>query len=266
MNRAKTVARDASSTAGFRAAARLGYAVNGLIHVLIGGIAIGVAVGAGGESADQSGALGSLAATPGGTLVLWAVVVGLFALAVWDLANGVLFPRGEKRTAGKRAGAAGRAVAYAAVGVTALIFALGGSTSSAQSSQSLSATLLSTPGGVVVLVLLGLVVVGIGGFFAVKGARGTFTRDIRVPSGSAGTATRALGRIGYIAKGIALVVVGILFVVGALTLNAAAASGLDGALKALAALPFGTIILIAVGLGLIAYGLYCVVRARLARL
>ncbi len=262
----RSAARDASSSAGFRAVARLGYAVNGLLHVLIGGLAIGVAVGAGGQSADQSGALSQLAATPGGIVVLWAVVVGLLALALWEFVNGVLIPRGDDRKASKRVGAVGKATAYAAVAITALTFARGASTSSSQSSTSFSAALLSAPGGVVLLVIVGLAVVGIGGFFVVKGARGTFVRDIRVPGGSVGTATRALGQIGYIAKGIALAVVGILFVVGAVTFNPGEATGLDGALKALAALPFGTVILIAVGVGLIAYGLYGGMRARLAKL
>jgi hypothetical protein len=250
---ARSVARDASASPGFRAVARLGYAVNGLLHLLIGGIAIGVAVGVGGQSADQSGALSQ-------------IVVGLLALALWGLLYGVLLPRGEDRKAGKRVSAAGKTVAYAAVAITALTFARGASTSSAQSSTSFSATLLSAPGGVVLLVVLGLAVVGIGGYFVAKGVRGTFVRDIRMPTGSVGTATRALGRIGYIAKGIALAVVGILFVAGALTFNPGEATGLDGALKTLAALPFGTVILIAVGIGLIAYGVYCVLRARLAKL
>ncbi len=262
----RSVARGASSTPGFRAVARLGYAVNGLLHVLIGGLAIGVAVGAGGQSADQSGALTQLAGTPGGVFVLWIVVVGLLALALWELINGLIMPRGENRKAGKRVSAGGKAVAYAAVAVTAFTFARGATTSSAQSTTSFSATLLSAPGGVVLLVALGLAVVGIGVFFVVRGARRTFTRDIRVPSGTAGTATVALGAIGYVAKGIALAVVGILFVIGAATVNPGEATGLDGALKALAALPFGTFILIAVGVGLIAYGLYCGLRARLAKL
>ena len=262
----RSAARDASSSTGFRAVARLGYAVNGLLHVLIGALAIGVAAGAGGQSADQSGALSQLAGTPGGVLVLWVIVVGLFALALWELINGVLLPRGDARKPGTRIAAGGKAVAYAAVAVTALTFARGASTSSSQSSTSFSAALLSAPGGVVLLVVIGLAVVGIGGYFVVKGARGTFVRDIRVPGGSLGTATRALGRAGYIAKGIALVVVGILFVVGAVTFDPGQATGLDGALKALAVLPFGTVVLIAVGLGLIAYGLYCGIRARLAKL
>jgi hypothetical protein len=60
--------------------------------------------------------------------------------------------------------------------------------------------------------------------------------------------------------------VGVLFLIAALTGDAAKADGLDGALKTLATLPFGPAILILVGVGLIAYGVYSFVRARFARL
>jgi type IV secretory pathway VirB2 component (pilin) len=72
--------------------------------------------------------------------------------------------------------------------------------------------------------------------------------------------------VGYIAKGIALGVVAILIGVAALTHDASKSTGLDGALKALADLPLGMFALVLVGIGLVAYGLYCFVRARRAHL
>ncbi|MCR8672145.1 DUF1206 domain-containing protein, partial [Agrococcus sp. HG114] len=64
-----------------------GQTANGLVHVLIGGIALGVAVGAGGTP-DQSGAMGALGATPLGGLALWTVAAALLGLALhaWVLA------------------------------------------------------------------------------------------------------------------------------------------------------------------------------------
>jgi hypothetical protein len=59
-------------------------------------------------------------------------------------------------------------------------------------------------------------------------------------------------------------VVGVLFVVAAVTLDPKRATGLDGAVRSLASLPFGQVLLVAVGLGLIAFGLYTFVRARFA--
>ncbi|HEY8294410.1 MAG TPA: DUF1206 domain-containing protein, partial [Micrococcaceae bacterium] len=159
-----------------------------------------------------------------------------------------------------------KAVVYFGLGGSALTVALGGSTNSKASEQNASSTVLSLPGGVVLLVVAGLVTAGIGGFFLVKGVRQKFRDDITLPRGPAEPAVIALGIAGYAAKGIAIFAVGVLLVIAAVTLNPGDAQGLDGALKSLAALPVGQLILIAVGVGLIAYGLYSFARAKLARL
>jgi hypothetical protein len=264
-------ARTTRNSRPLRFLARLGYAVSGLLHGLIGLIAISIATGvgaAGGSGeADQSGALSQLASTPGGVFLLWVVVIGLAALGLWLVISAFL---NSGRTGGKRVRYAlaqlARAVVYFALAYTALTFARGGSTNSAASTQTASADLLALPGGVLIVLAIGIGVLAVGIYCVVKGATRRFKRDIVVPRGSAGTATVALGVFGYIAKGIALGVVGVLFVIAALTLNPTQATGLDGALKSLAALPYGVAILVLVGVGLIAYGLYSLVRARVARM
>jgi len=116
-----------------------------------------------------------------------------------------------------------------------------------------------------VLVIIGLAVIGIGGYYVFRGAALKFTENITVPR-TFGRAVVALGVVGYVAKGVALGVTGIVFVVAGFTIDPSKATGLDGALKSLVALPYGPVILIVVGIGLIAYGLYCFARARLARM
>ncbi|MCS5734999.1 DUF1206 domain-containing protein [Herbiconiux daphne] len=264
----KRAARDVSQSRVFRTLARSGYAVNGLLHILIGGIAIGIGVagGSGGE-ADQSGALRQVAQTPGGLIVLWLAVVGLFALGLWQVVTVVLVSNPDaKKKWGKRAVEAGKGAVYFVLGGTALVFALGGSTNSSDSSQSFSAQALATPGGVFLVIAVGLAVFGFGVGFVFIGAQKRFRKLITVPPGAAGRTVVGLGMAGYIAQGVAMAVVGVLFVVAAVTVDPEKASGLDGALKALADLPFGIAILIAVGIGFIAYGLFLFARARLARL
>jgi hypothetical protein len=263
---ARGVAREAKNSTVLTLLARTGYAVNGILHLLIGGIAIGLATGVGGQ-ADQTGALSALAAAPGGVFVLWLIVVGLASLGVWQVLQAFLIrhPDAKKRVA-HTAGELVKGLAYLAIAATAFTFARGGSSNATSSTADFTAKLLSTPGGVFLLVLLGLVIAGVGVFFVVRGVRKSFTESIRVPSGPAGTAVVTLGVVGYVAKGIAIAVVGVLFVVAAVTADPAKATGLDGALRSLLALPFGPVILIAVGVGLIAYALYCFARARLARL
>ena len=249
----------------FRGFARAGFVVNGGLHLLIGFIALGVAFGSGGE-ADQGGALSAVASRPGGLILLWAAVVGLYGLGLFQVVVALLVRGGDKDAWADRAKEGGKGVAYLAVGTTALTFALGGSTDSSGQTQSLSAQLLAAPGGVLLLVVLALAVFAIGVYFVVKGWKKKFVEDLVVPAGSGGRATIATGMVGYIAKGVAVAVVGILFAVAAFTADPDEASGLDGAMKSLAELPFGVVILTAVALGIVAYGVYCFVRARFARL
>ncbi|WP_427017458.1 DUF1206 domain-containing protein [Pseudarthrobacter sp. P1] len=264
---AAKAARSATRSGPLRLLARAGYAVNGLLHGVIGIIAIGVAIGAGGGEADQSGALAKLAEVPGGAALLWVIVVGLAALGLWQIVQTiVVVGADQKRKWAHRLGEFGKAVAYFAIAATTFTFARGRPTNAVNATYDFSAGLLAAPGGVILLIVLGIGVLGIGGYFFYKGAMKKFTDDIVVPSGTAGGVVIMLGVVGYVAKGVALCAVGILFVIAAATLDPSKATGLDGALKALVALPFGAAILVVVGAGLIAYGLYCCARARQARL
>ena len=260
-------AQNASTNPHLKTLARVGYAVNGLLHGLIGAIAISLAVGGGGESADQSGALGQLASSPGGIFVIWLVVVGLAALGLWQVLQAFWVSESDpKKIWAARLKEIGKGVAYLFVAGTAVTVAVSGSASSSESTASASATVLELPGGPVLLMIAGLVVLAIGVYFVVKGVARKFTEDITVPAGTVGRATMALGVVGYAAKGVAVGVVGILVIVAGFTVDPSQSTGLDGALRALVALPFGMVILVLVGAGLIAYGVYCLFRARFAKL
>jgi hypothetical protein len=260
-------ARSAGNNRHLKTLARVGYAVNGLLHGMIGAIAISLAVGSGGESADQSGALGEVASSPGGIFVIWAIVIGLAALGIWQVLQAFLVPGDDpKKVWAHRLKEIGKGVAYLFVAGTALTVALSGSADSSGSTASASETVLELPGGPVLLMIAGIAVLAIGAYFVYKGIAKKFTEDLAVPGGTVGEATVALGVFGYVAKGVAVGVVGILVIVAGFTVDPSESTGLDGALRSLVELPFGVVILVAVGLGLIAYGVYCLFRARFARL
>jgi len=109
---------------------------------------------------------------------------------------------------------------------------------------------------------IGLTVVGAGVYHVFKGWTKRFLRDLNKNPGV--LATRA-GVIGYIAKGVALCVVGVLLVSGAAQNSSSKATGLDGALRTLREQPKGQWLLTAVALGIAAYGLYSFARAKRAR-
>jgi hypothetical protein len=263
---AEHAAATAANSTTLTTLARAGYAASGLIHLLLGYLAIRVAQHDSVES-DQSGALAEVAKLPGGVFILWLTVVGLVALGLWLIVQAALgLGSSSKKRWVRSLVAVAKAIAYLALGATALTFAQGHSTSAGSSTRQASSSILSLPGGQVLLGLVGVVAFGVGGYFVIKGVRQKFTADINVPGGRARVLVIILGVTGYVAKGVAVAIVGILFIIAAFKLDPTDASGLDGALKSLAALPYGVVILIAVGVGLIAYGIYTFARVRLARL
>lgn len=266
-NSAASAASAAQDSTTFRVLARIGYVVLGILHLLIGGIAISIATGGGGEKADQGGAMQQIQQSPAGVFLLWLIVLGLLALAIWQIAEAVVERDPDtKKKWGHRVKFLGTAAAYIAIGATALVYALGGQSQSSESSQSFSAKLLAVPAGVALLVLVGLIVAAIGIAFIVRGFTKAFMKNLSSPGGTARSGIVAFGVAGYIAKGVAVGVAGVLFVIAALTHNPETAGGLDSALRTLAGLPYGPIILWVVGAGLVLYGLFCFARARYARM
>lgn len=281
-DRARGAASDAADSAdqaadrvtrspGFRTAARAGFVMNGLVHILIGWIALQIALGgSGGGSADQSGALGSIARAPGGAVVLAVGAVAMIALALWCAVDAWVEARTQteaRKKASKAVSAAGKGVAFAAVGVLAAKFALGGGGSSSAQSSGAASTALATPGGQILVIVVGLVIVGIGVYHVYKGVSRKFEDDLAAPhGGSVGKAVVVTGVIGFVAKGLALIAVGGLLGWAGVMVDPKDATGLDGGLRAIAGLPFGTVLLALVGIGLVVYGLFSFLRARYQRL
>ncbi|QKJ18358.1 DUF1206 domain-containing protein [Microbacterium hominis] len=267
MSTAKSAARTAQDSTAFRVVARVGYVVLGILHIIIGAIAVSIAIGGGGGEADQGGAMEQIRQTPLGVALLWAIVLGLVALAIWQIAEAVLERDSDaKKKWGHRIKMVGTAIVYLAIAWTALVYALGGSSDSSETSQTFTAQLMATPGGVFLVALVGLVVLGIGIAFIVRGLTRAFEKYLALPPEPARKGIVTFGVVGYVAKGIAIGVAGILFVVAALTHNPEQAGGLDAALHTLAGLPFGPVILWIVGAGLVIYGIFCFARARYAKM
>ena len=75
----------------FQFGARAGFVISGVLHLFVGYIILHIALGSGG-TADQSGALATLAQSGGGALMLWATAAGLAAPGPWRLAETVVGP------------------------------------------------------------------------------------------------------------------------------------------------------------------------------
>jgi Domain of Unknown Function (DUF1206) len=251
----RTAASQAGNHPVLELGARLGYAASGLLHLLIGWIILQLAWTGTSQQADQQGALETLAGNGFGRALLWLALVGFALLALWQVTEAVA--RTETKD---RLKAVGKAVINVVLAWTAWSVLQG--TTAGGGGGGLAAGLMSSTGGRVLVGLIGLGVVGVGAYHVVKGWKRTFLRDLRENPGR--WAERA-GRVGYIAKGVALAVVGGLLVTAAVQNGAAQAQGLDAALHTVAALPLGAVLLTLAGLGFAAYGVYAFARARYAR-
>ncbi|GLJ81231.1 DUF1206 domain-containing protein [Microbacterium imperiale] len=250
-----------------RALARGGYVANGLVHLLIGSLIIAVAFG-GDQDADQTGAFRAVAEMPLGFVALWAAAALLAALGVWHLAEGMLASRRREGAAawGLRISEWGQAFVFLFFGGLAAAVALGARPRADQAARDASRGVLALPGGVVAIVLVGLGVAVAGVVFAVMGVRRSFRSKMSIPDDALGRTVAGLGVAGFIAKGIALGSLGLVLVVAALRARAEDAGSLDAAIRALLDLTLGPAIVVIIGAGLIAYGVFTVFRARYARL
>ncbi|MEZ0342460.1 DUF1206 domain-containing protein [Mycobacterium sp. pV006] len=250
--------------------ARAGYPVNGLLHVLIAYIIVQIAFGSSGD-ADQTGALATLAEQPGGEASLWIVAFGLLALALWRLAETVLglhpgehsFAHMRESPLVNRLKAFGLALLYIALAFAAVQFALGVGRQGTERAEGLSARLMQTDGGQVVLVAVGLAIAGFGGYFVYKGASKKFLDDLTVPGGRL---IIVLGMAGHVAEGLVLFAAGT-SVIGATFLHdPTRATGLDAAVEAIGDVQFGQVMLVAAAVGFAAYGLYSFALTRYSRM
>jgi hypothetical protein len=245
---------------------RMGFIGYGLLHLAIAWLAVQIALGNAANTGDQSGALRTLAAQPFGRFLLWLIVVGLCAMAIWQLLLAAIGHRdkhGKARTM-ERAASAARVLIYAALAYTATKVVTGASTSSADQQQNATAGIMAKPAGQFLVGLAGLVVVAVGVGLIYYGARRKFEDKLLIGQMSQRIRqlARRLGQVGYVAKGVAFTIVGLLLLDAALTHNPAKSRGLDAALRALAHQPFGVFLLIAVGSGFAAFGLYCFIQSR----
>ncbi|MGP3535277.1 DUF1206 domain-containing protein [Microbacterium sp. RD1] len=262
----RSVARSAEHSPLLRALARAGYVANALVHALVGVVILVASLGGGGE-ADQTGAFRAVAAAPWGFVLLWAIAIGLLALALWHVAAAIGARRADRaKRLGILVAEIGQASAFAVIGVVAAAVAIGARPSAEQTAEDASRGILTVPGGAVLLGAAGIGVAVAGIVFVVMGVRRSFRNKVDFPESGWGHALSAVGVVGFVAKGVALGIIGVLLVIAAVRVDPDTAGGLDGAVEALLRLPYGPLLGAAVGVGFLFYAVFTVFRARFARL
>jgi hypothetical protein len=265
---ARSVVARPRNRAWIRVLARVGLVAKGISYVLVGVLAIKLAVGAGGEATSRTGALQAVADEWFGKALLIGLALGFAAYALWRLAQTFFEAEDDAKGWGKRAGYFARAAIYG--GLTySCIKLLNGAHEESQSEKAHKATAqaLSWPAGKWIVAAAGVAIVGVGlwnGYRAVTRSFQDKWNQGKMSEVERKWGTRA-GVVGMFARLVVFSLIGAFVVKAAVDYRPQDAIGLDGALAKLASQTYGTWLLGATAAGLLAYAVYCFVDARYRR-
>jgi membrane protease YdiL (CAAX protease family) len=265
--RATRSARRASRSPAAHFLARAGLTARGIIYLLIGWVAVLVALGHSSQEADQQGALQLLAGKPYGLVSLWLLGIGFAAYALWQLSEAAFGVTGEKDGAGPRLISLARAVIYAGFAYLTFTVISGSQHNQSRRQQDVTATVMRHTEGRWLVGIVGLIVVIIGLILLSQGARRKFMKYLQTSRMSPRTrrVVGVLGMIGTIARGLVVALVGVLVIDAAITHNSSESGGIDKALLTLRNQPFGEFLMLLAALGLVVFGIYGLCEARWRR-
>ena len=262
--------RSAEQAAGGGAARTLvliGWAAKAIVYLALAWLVYQMATGTASEEASTTGALKLIQDSSGGTVALFVLGIGLLLYAAGRILEVTTLATGEIETSDK-AQAVVMSLVYLALAVTAFTVAgRGGSEGGGGGGggeQRGTAVLLDLPLGRILVGLLGLGLIALGAYTVKKGVQKEFLPTLRTGemSPSLRTWTERIGVAAYVTKGIIFALLGWFLLQAAITYDAQEAVGLDGALKRVADAGWGTPLLVAVSIGLLAYALFCALEAR----
>ena len=260
---AQEVGRRADNSDWIDRAVRFGLTIYGLVYLLIAWVAVQLALGDY-HGAVTKGAFKTMAEQPAGGAILVVVAIGMVLLVLWRLLDAAVGHREKEglerlRLRGYDLTKAG---VYGGVAYKAVRTGLG--ETGGNSSRTATARLMDLPLGVWIVAGVGVGVAIYGAAQIWRGLSEKHREHLAAEGqiGADGSAYLLLGKIGYVAKGIAFVMVGGLFVYAAVDHRPKRSGGLDAALYRLLEQPYGSWLLLAMAAGLACYGLFQIARAR----
>ena len=269
---ARSMARGASGV-WLRAVCRLGLLCRGTVYLLVGYLALRLALAAHGRAGAPASSAGAVqAAGGGGRVPLVLLVAGLGAYALTQLIEAVFRPAHATGTMGawrQRAVSSWGCLLYAAFCLSTARFAV--QTQPAQTAQSeqrqdtgVTAELLRTGWGRPLLILVGVLVVAAGVEMGRRSVRLDFRERFTAAHMPRALAilTRVLGAVGCVARAVVFVLVGVFLLKAAVLSSAKQVKGLDAVFRSVAGSAYGSWLLAVLASGLVCYGLYCLLEAR----
>jgi Domain of Unknown Function (DUF1206) len=259
---------DVARSPQFEWLARAGLVARGVIYAIIGVLAIKVALGEGGKTTSQQGALETIVRQPFGKALLILMAIGLAGYATWRLVRAAIGhgPEASDDTKERIEGLAS-GLAYTLLCVTAVSILIGSGGGRSGGADKATGGVLDWPGGQILVGIAGLVIIGVGLHQGYKGIAEKFLEQSKTEQMSERVerAFTALGIFGHLARMIVFALVGWFLLRAAIDYDPDKAVGLDGALTKLADASYGPILLGIVAAGLIGFAAYSVADARYRR-
>jgi fumarate reductase subunit D len=268
MGETKRVAKKAENSTAVEALARLGLASRGVVWLVVGLLAVQVALGDQAK-ADKNGALQAIADKPFGHLLLVVLVVGFLGYAAWRLLEAAVghtdADEGRERWT-KRGASLFRGAVYLSLAISTLTFLSSGG--GKDNTRPLTARVMSATGGRVLVFAVGAGVVIGGLVIGYRAFQQKFEDKLDVGSMPAWlrSATSVVGTAGLVSRGLVFALLGSFLVDAAVRFNPDKAKGLDATLKAVAHQPFGRLLLFLAALGLVAFAVWSFIEARFRRI
>ena len=239
------------------------------IYRQVGILAVKLALGAGGKTTNQQGALTTVAHQPFGHLLLILVAAGRGGYALWRLVRALLGHGPEGSDSGiDRVAALASGIVYAGFCAVAVKILLGSGGGSSGGAKKTTAGVFGWPGGAWLVGIAGAVFVAVGLYQGYRGVSKKFLEDSKTEEMKPAVKrwfTR-IGMFGHLARMVVFGLVGIFLVKAAVDFNPNKAVGLDGALAKLAHHSFGPLLLGVVAAGLVAFAVYSISDARYRRI
>jgi hypothetical protein len=250
--------------------ARMGYAAKGMVYLTIGGLSAQAAWSAG-QVEGSEGALSAVRGQPFGWTLLAMMAVGLAGYVVWRVVQTALDPENKGSDAkglGARAGYAISAVAYTGLALEAVRLLSAGGGQGGGGGSHWTAALMDKPFGQLLIGAVGLGIAAYGFFQVYRGATSDIAKRLGFGGLNADLRRRivTLGRVGTCARGVVFAIAGWMVILAALRHEPGKAAGLQGALVSLREQSHGRWLLGAAALGLMAYGVFQLAKARYRRI
>lgn len=249
---------------------RAGWFAKGVVYVLAGILALQIAAKASGfskspatgqQEASPVGAIKTVAGSGGGAVLLWVLAIGMLLYAAWRVVSALLPGSTDAKGWAHRIGYFASAIMYTTFALSAIALARDANKvpNGNQKVTDISTKIMSHSGGRLLFGVVGLIVIAVGLYRISKGVKLDVDDELDMSGTQPGYRrfVEKIGAIGEIGRGIGFALVGFFILRAAMSYDPNDATGLDGALRRVAAHSWGVVVVLIVGIGFAAYGVFC---------